>query len=816
MPARSTRSALALGLALAAFLLGPPNQAFAFQDQPNEFVEARTGEIPTGAAELVTDATDRAVQEGLEWLVKQQNEDGSFGSGAYRGNVAVTSLCGLAFMSAGSTPGRGPYGAAIDQALEYVLDNTNALGFVCYTSTATHGPMYSHGFGTLFLAEAYGMTRRPQIREKLEKAVELIIDTQNEQGGWRYQPVVYDADLSVTICQINALRAARNAGLFVPKETVESCVNYVKQAQNGDGGFRYMLQGGSSAFPRSAAGVVALQSAGVYFGKEVDDGVAYLKQFTPDPRFGAGAATSATTSTATTTPRRPSGFAAATTGSAGTPPSATNCSTRATAPPRATGKTPSATNTAPPWPSSSSRCPTTTCRSSSAERLQTGPNLMISNLTEQTPYRPRPPRPPRGRASSRFLPLSAAFWVGLASALASAQSPPSEPVFEVRLTDATVVSGRILKLEANGPLVLDPLSTEVAPRRAEPRTIPLAQVVSMRRRGADPATAWPDGSQVVFPAGDRLRAVIGTAADGKLTVLPGALADRPTLVPLQSLLGVVLAPPSDSAALREVVRRIRIAPREAEVLWLANGDRQEGSLLGIGEESIPFETDAGPLPVPRSSVVAIGNSPALVRYPASEGISLELTFLDGSRLGLSGVRLEEGRLVGTARFGAEIAPALAEVRAIHVQGPGCAYLSDRAESGAQFVGYLGDHPGTYGRDSTWDDRPLRLRGQSYDRGLGTLPRTLLAYRLDSNDRRFQALIGLDDSAGPRGNVVFRVLVDGQERFASPPLARGSDPLAVDVDIAGAKVLILATEFGEGGDIQDSADWIEARLIRSSD
>jgi len=43
--------------------------------------------------------------------------------------------------------------------------------------------MYSHGWGTLFLAEAYGMTHRPEIREKLQKAVRLIIDTQNTEGG---------------------------------------------------------------------------------------------------------------------------------------------------------------------------------------------------------------------------------------------------------------------------------------------------------------------------------------------------------------------------------------------------------------------------------------------------------------------------------------------------------------------------------------------------------------------------------------------------------------------------------------------------------
>ena len=146
--------------------------------------------------------------------------------------------------------------------------------------------MYSHGFGALFLAEAYGMTRRPEIREKLQKSIRLIIDTQNNEGGWRYQPVRRDADLSVTICQINALRAARNAGIFVPKETVDNCIKYVKQSQNTDGGFRYMMQGGVSAFPRSAAGIVALYSAAEYDGKEIDAGIAYLKQYMPDIKFG--------------------------------------------------------------------------------------------------------------------------------------------------------------------------------------------------------------------------------------------------------------------------------------------------------------------------------------------------------------------------------------------------------------------------------------------------------------------------------------------------------------------------------------------------
>ncbi len=254
---------------------------------PSGFADGRRGDVPEGTLEMMTAETDRAIQSGLAWLARNQNNDGSFGTGTYRGNIAVTSVAGLAFMSSGSTPGRGPYGAPIDKALAYVMENTSPSGFIAVPGSSTHGPMYSHGFGTLFLAEAYGMTHRPEIREKLRKAVQLIIDTQNNEGGWRYQPVKHDADLSVTICQINALRAARNAGLYVPKDTVDACIKYVKLSQNPDGGFRYMLSGGpNSEFPRSAAGVVALQSAGEYDSKEIRDGIAYLRMFNQGLRFG--------------------------------------------------------------------------------------------------------------------------------------------------------------------------------------------------------------------------------------------------------------------------------------------------------------------------------------------------------------------------------------------------------------------------------------------------------------------------------------------------------------------------------------------------
>jgi prenyltransferase beta subunit len=244
--------------------------------------------LPDGsnARNMVTPEAEQAISHGLEYLARSQHQDGSFGTGQYHGNVAITSLAALAFMSGGNQPDRGLYGKRVTDALQFVLDQEEGRrGYLHNRGISTHGPMYGHGFGTLFLGEVYGMVRSADLRDRLrgtlKRAVDLIIASQNAKGGWRYQPESKDADISVTICQIMALRSARNAGFSVPKETVDRCIRYVRSCQEPGGGFRYMDQGGAPAFARTAAGVVALYSAGVYKDPAVDRGLKYLLRHKP-------------------------------------------------------------------------------------------------------------------------------------------------------------------------------------------------------------------------------------------------------------------------------------------------------------------------------------------------------------------------------------------------------------------------------------------------------------------------------------------------------------------------------------------------------
>jgi squalene cyclase len=217
----------------------------------------------------------RAIDRGLLALAQQQVGDGSFGTGRYARHAGVSALGGLAFMADGNLPDRGRYAAQVRRVVDFLLRHVQPSGLIA--AETSHGPMYGHGFAALLLAEIYGSSHRDaDVRDALSRAIDLIVRTQNEEGGWRYQPVQADADVSVTICQVMALRSARHAGIAVPRNTIDRAVAYVKRCQNPDGGFRYMDRAGPAAWPRTAAGVATLYYAGIYEDEAIDQGLQWL------------------------------------------------------------------------------------------------------------------------------------------------------------------------------------------------------------------------------------------------------------------------------------------------------------------------------------------------------------------------------------------------------------------------------------------------------------------------------------------------------------------------------------------------------------
>jgi hypothetical protein len=384
----------------------------------------------------------------------------------------------------------------------------------------------------------------------------------------------------------------------------------------------------------------------------------------------------------------------------------------------------------------------------------------------------------------------------------SGATSSSEPVFKALLIDGQTISGRLV--------ALGPAEIKLSASAETVHTLPLERVVKITRDIAvlPPAT---DRSHVVLPDGDCLTRVgILVSTDSSLELQSDALGKLK--VPLDAILGLLISTPGQISELDALWERIRSESRATEVIWLANGDRLAGEFLGIDEQKVKIQVDGKPVDVERSEVHAVGFNPALVDYPRHKPSFVEVTLRDGTRLGLSGAKLDEASISGTTRFGQAVRFSLGELAQLHARTRAVVYLAERKPAQVQYRSYVGPTR-EYRLDRTVDGHPFHLAGQYFDRGIGTQSRTLLAYQVEPGDRRLQALVGVDERAGSLGSVVFRVLIDGKERQRTPALGAHDAPQAIDVDLTGARFLILDTAFGDRGDVRDLADWVEARVIR---
>lgn len=196
--------------------------------------------------EPYTERTEFAVKRALNFLLRNQREDGTF-PGAQGETTGVVALGGMAFLAAGFTPGdQTAEGVAINRCIDYCLKRQASTGYL----GADTGNMYSHCAATLFLSEVSGMVepaRQERIKPALAKATAVILKAQLvkkkkaiDQGGWRYSPAATDSDMSLTGWAIMSLRAARLNGAPVPDSAIKNAMMYVRNDEvEGKGAFRY-------------------------------------------------------------------------------------------------------------------------------------------------------------------------------------------------------------------------------------------------------------------------------------------------------------------------------------------------------------------------------------------------------------------------------------------------------------------------------------------------------------------------------------------------------------------------------------------------
>lgn len=223
----------------------------------------------------VTPQSEAALERGLAWLARNQGPEGNWDSN----DLGLVSTGALAFMAAGHLPDRGPYGANVRRALDYVMRNAQSSGLL--NIAEPRRGMYNHGLSTFVLGQAYGTTNDRRLGPLLERALQVVEETQCNDGGWDYvaKRQQQGHDLSLVVMQALALRSAVDSGFEVSPNVVQAAIRCVREhytprncprdasedeQQRHPGQFTYTKGGGNATIAMAAAGVVCLQEFGQY------------------------------------------------------------------------------------------------------------------------------------------------------------------------------------------------------------------------------------------------------------------------------------------------------------------------------------------------------------------------------------------------------------------------------------------------------------------------------------------------------------------------------------------------------------------------
>ncbi len=228
---------------------------------------------------------DRAVTRGLDWLATHQTRLGHWAAPNGYCPTAMTALAGTAMLAEGSTTTQGKYAANIRKTVDYLLGRAQKTGLIGDPNRDDRYT-YGHGFSMLFLSQVLGeeedLDRRKDLVETLGHAVTFCGRAQTSSGGWGYVSAKDGSDFdegSTTITQVQGLRGCRNAGIPVPKDTIDKAVHYIRSGTGSDGGVRYSSKsGGGGRPPITAAAIACLFNAGDYDDKFVPSMMKYCAQ----------------------------------------------------------------------------------------------------------------------------------------------------------------------------------------------------------------------------------------------------------------------------------------------------------------------------------------------------------------------------------------------------------------------------------------------------------------------------------------------------------------------------------------------------------
>ncbi len=152
-------------------------------------------------------------------------------------------------------------------------------------------------------------------------------------------------------------------------------------------------------------------------------------------------------------------------------------------------------------------------------------------------------------------------------------------------------------------------------------------------------------------------------------------------------------------------------------------------------------------------------------------------------------------------------------RELRVEGGRRAYLSDLAPASVEEKGAF-DVTWHWKADASLDGGAIRLGGVRYAHGVSTHSACTMSWALDGAYVRLRALVGIADEVRPEGDCAVTISADGKALWTRSSVAGTQKPEAIDLDLAGAKTLVLKVDFGARYDIGDHLTLADAWLLKA--
>lgn len=338
-----------------------------------------------------------------------------------------------------------------------------------------------------------------------------------------------------------------------------------------------------------------------------------------------------------------------------------------------------------------------------------------------------------------------------------------------------------------------------------PRSIPVTEILQLELTPATPATPV----QPTEPAAEELHVALhdGTKlAATKFEIKSSKVRFESALVgPLQAPVaglsyvrfasGTAKAEEAWTALLQKESKRDVLVIRKGDVI-----DHLTGVIGDVGTK-VNFLLDGEDVPVSREKVFGLiyARRTTTAPKPKCQVYSAQGDVLPVSRLSWDGKSLE-GRLLS----GTEVKIPIEKVQTLDYSLGKLRYLSQMEPREVKYVPFF-DVTWTYRRDRNLEGGPIRVGGKTYERGLALHSRTLLRYRLGGEFRRFQTVMGIDQTIERHGNVHVVISGDGKTLHESDVRVKDA-PVPLDLDITGVRDLEILVDFG--ADLKDTGDRLD--------